>query len=199
MMRNQVFRPIIDRAYKKNDTMHDDGLKDGPWFTKGTYMNQMLHCGGRYNGWVQHAIECLPPAVLDQYKDSLVFISTGESDGCRVARALCESREIIILSERILPRKGMNEADPAVRYSIFAVFHEVAHAYLKHRSPMFDGITPEKNAAQETEADALALRWYNDYVTEKGNPDLPQLTINEIEGAREKNQAEMEAHYECSN
>jgi hypothetical protein len=136
---------------------------------------------------------------LDDYKDSLAFISTGESDGCRVARALCENREIIVLSERILPRKGVNEADPEVRYFTFVVLHEVAHAYLKHRSPMFDGITPEENAAQETKADALALRWYNEFVTGKAKPYLPELNAEEIESAKAKNQAEMEARYEGSN
>ncbi len=179
--------------------MQDDVSRHAPWFIKGTSMNQMLHCGGRYNGWVQNALECLPQDVLDQFKDSLAFVSTVESDGFRVARALCENREIIVLSERIFPRKGMKEDDPAVRYFTFAVFHEVVHAYLKHRSPMFDGITPKENTAQETEADALALRWYNEYVTKKGNPYLPKLTVGEIERAKKKNQAEMEAVYEGSN
>lgn len=175
--------------------MKDDGARHGPWLMKGTYMSQMLHCGRRYNGWVQYALECLPSEVLDDLKDSLAFISTSESDGCRVARALCEKREIIVLSERILPRRGMNEGDPEVRYLTFVVLHEVAHAYLKHRDPMFDDITPEEKVAQEEEADAVALRWYNGYVSNKANSNLPELNTSELEIAKSRSQAEIEARY----
>ncbi len=104
-----------------------------------------------------------------------------------------------MLSQRILLRKGTNEADQQVRYFTFAVFHEVAHAYLKHRYPLFDGISPEENSIQEAEADALAVQWYNDYVREKANYHMPELAVEEIEGARKKNQAEMEARYQSSN
>lgn len=93
----------------------------------------------------------------------------------------------------------MDEADRVVRCFIFADFHEVAHAYLELRSRMFDGITPEENAAQETEADALARKWYNECVTIKGKPYLPELKFEEIERARANNQAEIEARYEGPN
>ncbi len=83
--------------------MEDDEAKHGYWFQKGTYMNRMLHCGDLYNGVVQHALEYLPVEVLDKYKSALAFISTGGSDGCRVAPGLCKNREIIVLSELIVP------------------------------------------------------------------------------------------------
>jgi hypothetical protein len=176
--------------------MEDDDPRRGPWQTKGTYLNHMLHCGSRYNGWVQEAVEYLPEEVLWAYRDRLAFISTGESDGCRVARALCENREIIVLSERILPKRGMNEAAPEVRYFIFVVLHEVAHAFLEHRSPMFDGITPEENEAQEAEADALALGWFNDRIKEKAHPDLGALDKEQISVVQSNYQAEMKNRYE---
>ncbi len=175
--------------------MTDDETRYDPWCIKGTYMNHMLHCGTNYNGWVQEALKFLPDDILDDYKESLAFISTGETDGCRVAREICEHREIIILSERILPRKGMYADNLDVRYFMFAVLHEVAHVYLKHQSPMFDGISSEENYAQEDDADKLALQWYNKHVYDLDNPNLNELTIAEIEEARARKKAQREAVY----
>ncbi len=90
----------------------------------------------------------------------------------------------------------MEESDPEFRYFVFAVLHEVAHVDLDHKSQMFDGITSEKNTDQEIEANAQALKWYNMYVTEQENPDLPKLKIEEIKRVREKNQAERIERYE---
>ncbi len=162
-------------------------------------MNQMLHCGENYNNSVQTALECLPPDVFDELSSSLAIISTTGSDGCRLARATCEQKEIILLSERIFPRRGMSEGDAVVRYFTFVVLHEVAHAYRKHRSPMFDNITPEENQAQEAEADDLALRWYNAYIRKRANPHLTELTAEEVENAKNKSREEREARYAGSN
>ena len=74
------------------------------WMIEGSYFNQMLDCGDRYNQWVQYALEYLPVAVLDENKENLVFISTAQRDACRVARHHCENREVILLSDRILPK-----------------------------------------------------------------------------------------------
>jgi hypothetical protein len=87
----------------------------------------MIECG-RYNQWIQNALKYLPPAVLDEIKENILFISTADLDVCRIARKYCKTREIVLLSERILPKEGADEGQAEVRYFIFAVLHEVGHA-----------------------------------------------------------------------
>ena len=147
----------------------------------------MLNCGDYYNSWVQHALRYLPEKILDENKESLVFASTAQRDGCRFARKFCENREIILLSERILPKRNAKENHPEVRYFIFVVLHEVAHAIKKHKSPVFDDLTLEKIQAQEEEADKIALDWFNQHIKERDNPYLKPLTKEEIEAEMEKN------------
>ena len=165
------------------------------WHRDGSYFNLMLNCGDNYNQWVQNALYYLPQEVLDEHKENLVFLSTAHRDGCRVARHFCENREIIILSDRILPKQHANEGQPEVRYFIYSVLHEVAHAIKKHKSPKFDKLTKDEKQAQEDEADRMAFDWFNQHVEERDNPALKPLTKEEIELAQEKTQCLMEKQY----
>jgi hypothetical protein len=170
-----------------------------PWKRRGSYFDLMIDCGDLYNQWVQVALEYLPYAVLDENKERLLFTSTAVLDACRVARHYCENREIILLSERILPKKGANGGQPEVRYFIFAVLHEVAHAIKKHKSKKFDNLTDQENLAQEEEADAISLSWFNEHVKELNNRYIKPLTIEEINEMRKKNQVLMEELYTGNN
>lgn len=158
------------------------------WMIEGSYFNLMLDCGDNYNHWVGFALEYLPQAVLDENKDNLVFISTAHRDACRVARHYCENREVILLSERVLPKRGANERQPEVRYFIFVVLHEVVHAVKRHKSPKFDKLTPEENQAQEDEADKIAIEWFNNHVKSLNNPYLKPITMDEIKEMQQGNQ-----------
>jgi len=163
-----------------------DKLKES-WMVEGSYFNQMLDCGDHYNQWIQFALEYLPVAVLDENKEKLVFISTAHRDACRVARNYCENREVILLSERILPKQGTDERQPEVRYFFFVVLHEVVHAVKKHKSPKFDNLTTTENEAQEDEADRIALEWFNGHVKASNNPYLKPLSLDEINEMRRQN------------
>jgi hypothetical protein len=100
-----------------------------PSLIKGTYFNAMLDCGSEYNRWLEIALGYLPEDVFDKHKESFLFTTTATRDACRVARHYCQSREIIIISERILPDQNVkNESDPKARYFTYVVLHEVAHA-----------------------------------------------------------------------
>jgi hypothetical protein len=191
----------ISEADKENIKLSERIMTDYeilyvPWRIKDSYFNRMLHCGSRYNTWVENALHYIPPDILNEYKENLAFVSTGQNDACRVARALCEQREIIVLSERILPKAGVNEANSVVRYFTFVVLHEVAHVVKRHRSPLLDNLMPEEFCAQEKEADELALSWYNTYIEAKANPNLPILTKEELEKAKAKSRKLMEAAYQ---
>ena len=95
-----------------------------------------------------------------------------------------------------MPKQGANGGQSEVRYFIYVVLHEVVHAIKKHKSPKFDNLTEQENHAQEEEADAIALEWFNEHVKELNNPYVKPLTIEEINEMRKKNQVLMEKLYE---
>ena len=152
------------------------------------HLNIFISCGSRYNPWVRYALKYLPPDILLEFGNKLAFFSTAEKDACRVARAICEQRDIILLSERILPESG---DDSKARYFVFAVLHEIAHAVKRHPSPLLDRLSQEEIAAQQKEADDLALSWFNDYGEKNKHLNIAPLTLGEIEKAKSKNQALM--------
>lgn len=152
------------------------------------YADLMLDCGDEHNRWVAEALNYLPCEVFEKYKGSFVFTSTVNRDACRVARHYCETREVILLSERILPSQKVTDVThPKARYFIYVVLHEVAHAIKNHKSPMFDHLTNEECEAQELEADELAMSWFNDYVAKLNNKYLLPITVQEIEAAQAAN------------
>lgn len=165
------------------------------WSLKDSYFHRMIHCGDYYNQWIEYALHYLPRHVLEECKEKLTFISTGHLDGCRLAPALRKNREIIVLSERILPKQRASEIDREVRYFIYVVLHEVAHVVKKHRTPTFDNITTQENDLQEREADELALRWFNEHVVAENNPYLLPLTKEEREQAQTRNRELMDNAY----
>lgn len=146
-------------------------------------------CGHDGNFWGAYALGCLPDDVLTQCEDRLAFVSTTESDGRRLTRQFCEGRDIVVLSERIVPKGHKSEADPQVRYFTFAVLHEVAHAYRDHRPP--NEISPEENDVQEAEANALAFQWFNDFIRRENRPALPEFSQAELEQAQTANREAM--------
>lgn len=161
------------------------------WKIRGSYFNRMLDCGYS-NQWVQNALGYLPRNTLDEHKERLAFVAMGHKDGCRLTPAFCKDREIIVLSERILPKRGAAEDNPDVRYLTFVVLHEVAHAIRNHQSPLYDSLTREEAEAQEREADELALQWFNKHIAARQNRYLLPITLEEIHEAKIKNQIAME-------
>ncbi len=152
----------------------------------------VLACGYEHNWWLKRALEYLPEDVFDQNVKGFLFTSTAGRDACRVARHYCQSREIILISERILPGRIVSEVtDPEAKYFIYAVLHEIAHAIGEHRSPFLDNLTEKEYEAEENEADELAMKWFNDHVSKLNNEHLRPITKEEIKEAQEKNQIVM--------
>lgn len=168
-----------------------------PSLVKGSYLNRMIHCGSEYNYWVEVAISYMPSNIFWEHKEKLAFIGTGAMEACRVAPALRKERELIILSERIFPKKNVRcEDNNKARYFIFVVLHEIAHAIKKHRSPLLDNLTQAESETQEQEADDLAISWFNEHVKEVNNPDLKAITPDEILRARAESEKVRETVYE---
>jgi hypothetical protein len=152
----------------------------------------MLQCGGRANGWLEHALkDCLPTEIFDEWKDKLAFLSTANSDAFRIAKKIREERELIFISEHIIPPNGVAEDHPDVRYFVFAALHEVVHAIKQHRPP--NEISEEANKAQEAEADALAFEWFNAYIKRRKSAHLKEFTREELEAAKKKNAPKLQA------
>jgi len=160
-----------------------------PRLFKSGGFNAVLDCGYRHNRWLEIALKYLPEDVLKN-KEELLFTATATRDACRVARYYCKTREIILISERILPSMNIQyQTDPKARYFIYVVLHEVAHAIRRHKSPLLDDLSEEERKNQEKEADDLAMKWFNDHVGKLNN--LPPITKEEIEAAQEEQQKVM--------
>ena len=74
----------------------------------------LIDCGGDYaNAAVRSAIEnYLPSDVLSAFDGRLAFVSTGDAGGVRSTKSFCRDRDVIVLSERILPVKSGDEEFP---------------------------------------------------------------------------------------
>lgn len=164
---------------------------------------RFLYCGNnkddnKYDNWVKKALEFLPEEISQLPKDKLVFYSTiciDCNDAIIIPKQIRENRDIIILSERIFPKKDASEDQREVRYFIFAVLHEIAHA-VKHQSDLIG--SPEEEKTKNDEADGLAVSWYNKFVEKRNNPDLKQVTIEEINEIRAENEKVTKKSYEES-
>lgn len=143
----------------------------------------MFSCSEGAKFWIRHALDCLPDEVGDTIGNRLAFVCMDSSDGRRLTKEFCNNREIIVLSERIVPRGGLCENDWKVRYFWFAVLHEVAHAYCDHQAPK--AISAEDNLQQEHHADDLAYKWFNEYLKSKSQP---LFTDEELEKAKIESQ-----------
>jgi hypothetical protein len=150
----------------------------------------LINCGGDYaNAAVRSVLEeYLPPDVLSAFDGRLAFLSTTFMDGVHLTKSFCRDREVIVLSERIIPaRSGDEEFHPSYRYFIFVVLHEVAHACRDHPSPVLDSLSHEEADAQQRETDELALKWFNEHAST--TLFQPPLTVAEIGELREKARA----------
>jgi hypothetical protein len=153
----------------------------------------LIDCGVDYsNAAVRSVLEdYLPPDVLSAFDGRLAFVSTTVVDGVRLTKSFCRDRDVIVLSERIIPVKsGDEEFHPDYRYFIFVVLREIAHACKDHLSPPWDDLTAAQVETQTREADELALKWFNEHAST--TLFQPPLTVAEVEELREKARASRE-------
>jgi hypothetical protein len=147
----------------------------------------LIDCGDDYaNTAVRSALEnYLPSDVLSALDGRLALVSTGNVDGVRLTKSFCRDRDVIVLSERIMPVKsGDEEFHPGYRYFIFVVLREIAHACKDHLSPLSDDLTAAQLETQSREADELALKWFNEHAST--TLFQPPMTIAEVEELRDK-------------
>ncbi|RJG06522.1 hypothetical protein D3870_11315 [Noviherbaspirillum cavernae] len=68
-------------------------------------------CGQSGNYWGQYAMDCLPEEIKKACYGKLAFVSMTESDGRRLTQKFCAGRDVIVVSERIVPQGYASEAD----------------------------------------------------------------------------------------
>ena len=147
----------------------------------------LIDCGGDYaNAAVRSVLEnYLPSDVLSAFDGRLAFVSTGDAGGVRLTTSFCRDRDVIVLSERILPVKsGDEEFHPGYRYFIFVVLREIARACKDHLSPLSDDLTAAQLETQTREADELAMNWFNEHAST--TLFQPPMTIAEVDELSKK-------------
>jgi hypothetical protein len=150
----------------------------------------LIDCGGAYaNAAVRSVLEnYLPSDVLSAFDGRLAFVSSLGVDGVRLTKSFCRDRDVIVLSERIIPVTSEDEEfHPVYRYFIFVVLREIAHACKEHVSPFSDDLAAPQVESQTREAEELALKWFNEHAST--TLFQPPITINEIEEIRGKARA----------
>jgi hypothetical protein len=150
----------------------------------------LIGCGGDYaNAAVRSALDdYLPPDVLSAFDGRLALVSTAAVDGVRLTKSFCRDRDVIVLSERIIPVKsGDEEFHPGYRYFIFVVLREIAHACKDHLSALSDDLTAAQLETQTREANELALKWFNEHAST--TLFQPPITIAEVEELSSKVQS----------
>jgi len=131
-----------------------------------------LDCSLIAKDWIYHALDMIPDDIWGVYQDKIVIVCMDSSDGRRLTHSFCAGKEIIMLSERVVPRGPLCEDNPIVRYFWFVILHEIAHAICHHQSPA--EITDDANNEQEQEANGLAFGWLNAYLAESGSPEFSE-------------------------
>jgi hypothetical protein len=147
----------------------------------------LIECGDDYaNAAVRSVLEnYLPSDVLSAFDGRLAFVSTLGVDGVRLTKSFCRDRDVIVLSERIIPVTSEDEEfHPVYRYFIFVVLREIAHACKEHVSPFSNDLTAPQVESQTREAEELALKWFNEHAST--TLFQPPITISEIEEIRGK-------------
>ena len=153
----------------------------------------LIDCGGAYADAAVHSVleNYLPSDVLSAFDGRLAFVSTLRVDGVRLTKSFCRDRDVIVLSERIIPVTSEDEEfHPVYRYFIFVVLREIAHACKEHVSPFSNDLTAPQVESQTREAEELALKWFNEHAST--TLFQPPITISEIEEVRGKARASRE-------
>ena len=142
-------------------------------------LSVFVDCSYEAKYWVDRAIGWLPSDVVEHLAGRLAIVCVDSSDGRRLTSEFCQGRQLIILSERIVPRGCLSEDDSRVRYFIFVVMHEIAHAICDHQAPRELPVLSAEG--QEDEADVLAYKWLNEHLE---TTDQPRFSTEELSKAK---------------
>ena len=156
----------------------------------------MIDAGAAASQSIKDALACIPDDIWIEWKDRLAFICKDDADACRLTHSFCNDREIIVLSERIIPRGPLCEDHLLVRYFNYIVLHEVAHAVCNHKPPHeIGGKEGGADKEQEKEADTLACGWLNEYFTKRKCPTFSAEELAQSKARAARITEETQGHF----
>jgi hypothetical protein len=111
-----------------------------------------------------------------------------KSDAIVLSSEIHNYKKIVILFPWIFPNKPLvsDKEYRKYKYFIYCILHEIAHIYLKHKSP--STCSTQENVQQEDDANNLALKCFNSHVSESKNIGMLSISIEEITAQQELNQ-----------
>jgi len=125
------------------------------------------------------ALQILPEDKQKSVIQNVFYFSTyGKRYGSRLSRGLCQAKEIIFISEKAFPKEFDLESIDT-RFFVWLVLHETAHAFRKHKCRIYDGISDTEYDAQEREATADAIGWFNDYASKNGITRIEDTDVSD--------------------
>lgn len=129
------------------------------------------------------ALQVLPQDKQGWVVENVFYFSTyGKRYGSRMSRGLCQTKEVIFISEKAFPQVWDINAIES-KFFVFLVLHETAHAIRLHKCRIYDGLSDEQYNKQEQEATSDAIAWFNDYATEN---NVALITEVDVEKYKEK-------------
>jgi len=129
------------------------------------------------------ALQVLPQDKQRWVVENVFYFSTyGKRYGSRMSRGLCQTKEVIFISEKAFPHVW-DITTIESKFFAFLVLHETAHAIRQHKCRIYDAISDDQYNKQEQEATSDAIAWFNDYSTEN---NIALITEVDVEKYRER-------------
>ena len=98
------------------------------------------------------ALSKVPREVADAVLGGCrIIVPTSKEKGCYIPAELTKDRAMLSFPETIF--------DGSPEEAEETLLHEVAHYWLKHRSPLADGLSETEGEQQELEADDQVRKW----------------------------------------
>lgn len=99
----------------------------------------------------------LPARVVDKLAKGCLILVPAEHEkrGMHLPRQYLKGKEVIVLAEGIF-ELPMDETE-------YVILHEVAHFWLRHKSPVLESLGNDVYERQEHEADEMVEKWLKDF------------------------------------
>lgn len=121
----------------------------------------MIKCYSHREQDIRNALAYIPCEVkrqLNEHEKQILFYTTHDRFGYSSAPEIIPY--VILVNDLIFPN-GCTREERMYRFFVFTVLHEVAHVYMDINSTPIEG-------QEESQANKLAEKWYNEYAESQG-------------------------------
>ncbi len=110
--------------------------------------------------WISDVVALLPDDVLAEIKLRCLIACDDWSDGFHLSPLATKGRDVVFIPSRLMPQGGGTPFTPEQQQHFkTCLFHEIAHAYLRHIPPDADPDPVARKRKNEAEAEELTDRW----------------------------------------